>query len=114
MNNAVRTAAIAGVSAIVGALIGAWLDYAVREREMDIKMVEIAVGILRAEPSEGIRPAREWAVNIISYYSPEVPLSAKARDALIQNRVDPFERQETGAFGSGAFGSPFGPPPSSR
>ena len=36
---------------------------------MDVKMVEIAVGILAKEPTDPIKPVREWAVDVLSEYS---------------------------------------------
>ncbi len=56
-------------------------------RELDIKTVELGVGILRAGPQEtGSRAAREWAVNVIERYS-GVPFSAEARKELLNNSL---------------------------
>jgi hypothetical protein len=82
-------AVIAGVSAAIGAVAGPYLtsrvEYFTRNREMDIKMVEIAVGILRADDKKepGVAPARAWAADVIDRYS-QVPLSAEARKSLIE------------------------------
>jgi hypothetical protein len=67
--------------------IPAALDYAVRQREMSIKMIEIAVGILTAKPDDSIRPARKWAVQVISKYAAdmEVPIDEDVRRALYDN-----------------------------
>jgi hypothetical protein len=50
-------------------------------------MIEIAVGLIRQPPSDEVQPAREWAVNVIEYYS-DVKLSQKARAALLKCPLD--------------------------
>ena len=50
-------------------------------------MVEIAVGILAKEPTDPIKPVREWAVDVLSEYS-DVSLSPLARAALLENPVE--------------------------
>jgi len=82
-------AVIAGLSAAIGAVGGPYLtsrvDYFTRNREMDIKMVEIAVGILRSDnkTEPGVAPARAWAADVIDRYS-QIPLSSEARKSLIE------------------------------
>lgn len=86
-------AVIAGLSAAIGAVGGPYLtsrvDYFTRNREMDIKMVEIAVGILRADNKKepGVAPARAWAADVIDRYS-QIPLPPEARKSLIEFGVD--------------------------
>ena len=55
-------------------------------RQMDVKMVEIAVGILSQEPKDNIAPAREWAVDVIQHYAKD-KLSPEVRTALVGNRA---------------------------
>jgi hypothetical protein len=56
---------VAGLS-LIGAIISAFYSYSNRNRELDIRLVEIGIGILRADPKEtGISPAREWALRVI-------------------------------------------------
>ena len=55
-------------------------------RQMDVKMVEIAVGILGQEPKDNIAPAREWAVDVIDHYA-EVKPSPEVRFALVHNQA---------------------------
>jgi hypothetical protein len=50
-------------------------------------MVEIAVGILQAEPDARIRPARQWAVALLQYYSTEVPLPDEVASLLIEEQL---------------------------
>jgi len=92
-------AAIAGASAIVAALasgaFGALLGYYSADRQMDVKMLEIAVGILSKDPTDNIAPAREWAVDVIQNFA-EVKLTEEARQSLIDN---PAVRWSNGGFG---------------
>ena len=78
----VLTVLAAFVTGMVVAVPGYWGA----TREMDVKMVEIAVGILSRDPEPGIAPAREWAVDVISTYS-DVKPSEAVRNALIENRA---------------------------
>ena len=65
----------------------ALFGYLGTNREMDVKMVEIAVGILAKEPTDPIKPVREWAVDVLSEYS-DVSLSPLARAALLENPIE--------------------------
>ena len=89
MNTEIRVVVISAVTALITSGLVAVIDYTVREREMDIKMMEIAVGLLK-EPADGpLQPARKWAVDVISYYSKGgVPLSSEANVALGGNSID--------------------------
>lgn len=81
------------ITAIVG-LVAAWLGYLFNElrhrREMGVKMIEIALGILARKPDEN-KPLREWAVKALAHYSKEaeVPLDEQAQRALLDNPL-PF------------------------
>jgi hypothetical protein len=41
------------------------VNYLTNERQMDVKMVEIGIGILRAPPKEDIAVMRGWAIDVI-------------------------------------------------
>jgi hypothetical protein len=86
LSNVVTLVVLPLATAILGGGIGSYLTYRSANREMDVKMVEIAVGILSQEPKENIAPAREWAVDVIDYYA-EVKPSSGARKALINNQA---------------------------
>ena len=65
-------------------LIGYWLNGIRHKREMAVKMIEIALGILTAKPEPENKALREWAVNILVLNSPkEAPLSAGAKQAML-------------------------------
>jgi hypothetical protein len=82
MNTDIRVV-ISAITALITSGLVALVDYTVRKREMDIKMMEIAVGLLKEEANGPLQPARAWAVDVISYYSKGgVPLSDDANVAL--------------------------------
>lgn len=89
MNKAIFSIAVPLVSAALGAsavVVAAEYNLTGTGRQMDVKMVEIAVGILSKEPKDNIAPAREWAVDVIDHYA-QVPLTPEARSALINNKA---------------------------
>jgi hypothetical protein len=58
-----------------------------KNRELDIKMIELGVGILRAGPQEtGMTAAREWAIDLIQEYS-GLKFSDAARTELLKNAL---------------------------
>lgn len=69
VTDATKTAWIAAAAAIISALIAlgsAGFSYLNRDRELDIKLVEIGIGILRTDPEKsGVSAARQWAIDII-------------------------------------------------
>jgi hypothetical protein len=56
-------AALAGT--ILGGTAAPLVNYWTNERQMDIKMVEIGVSILRAPPNDDIALIRSWAIDTI-------------------------------------------------
>ena len=70
--------------AFVGSITSAFYTYSNRNRELDIKLVEIGIGILRADPKEtGLTAARGWAVDVIEHFS-GLQFSDADRQALLQ------------------------------
>jgi hypothetical protein len=85
---AVLSAAIAGAASFgVG-----YLTFASKDQELKVHLVEIAIGILRADPKEDVNPARGWALDIIAKNS-GMPFSQKDREALLHKPLP----AETGA-----------------
>lgn len=70
------------LTALLGAGVGAVLTYLSASRELDIRLVEIGVGILTSAP-EKEKPAagRSWAVDVMEKYS-GVTFSASEREGL--------------------------------
>ena len=87
------------IAAIVIPVAVAWVgnDFskALKEREIQGKFVELAVQILREEPSKQAAGLRDWATEVLNKYS-GVPFSAETKKALIESTPLPsgFERYE--------------------
>lgn len=66
-------------------LVVAYLGNAVskdqKDKEIGVRYVELAVGILRTEPNPQTEALREWAVAVVDHYS-QLPLSKAAREEL--------------------------------
>lgn len=65
MKTETKTVLIAAVFGFLGGLIPGVLDYLVRDREINVKMVEIALELLKEDPNGALQPARQWAVQVI-------------------------------------------------
>jgi hypothetical protein len=58
--------ALAGVvGAVAGGLVTGAFNHLDHKADIDAKMIELSVGILRVAPSEGTRPLRQWAIDVI-------------------------------------------------
>ena len=70
-------------------------------------MVEIAIGILAAEPKPQNKPLRQWAVKVLTKYAPaDVPLGEAEQLLLFDNALDLGKTtlRWSGAIGSGPIG----------
>jgi hypothetical protein len=71
-------------TALIG-LFAAALGYIFNEirhqREIRVKMIEVAVGILAAEPDK-TKGLRNWAADTLAHYSKDVRLTDEAKAAL--------------------------------
>jgi peptidoglycan LD-endopeptidase CwlK len=76
------------VAAICVPVIGYWVSSAVKERETQGKFVELAVAILREDPTQQTENLRTWATTVINNYS-GTPLNAETIKDLIQNQPIP-------------------------
>src|SRR6266480_1874843 len=57
--------ALAGtIGAIVGAAVSGVFNYLSHRGDLDAKMIELSVGILRAAPTPETTPLREWAIDV--------------------------------------------------
>jgi uncharacterized protein YjbI with pentapeptide repeats len=69
---------------VVVAIVGSVLASAMKEDENRVKYTELAISILKEEPSDENRALRNWGIDVIDKYS-GVPMSPEARKEL-QNR----------------------------
>jgi hypothetical protein len=87
-------AALTIVPALVGGLAGfggAWVtgsfSYASKDEELRVRLVEIAISILEADPSKtDLTPARGWAMDVIDQKS-GVKFSDADRAALLKKPI---------------------------
>jgi hypothetical protein len=107
---------VAGI-AFAGSLGSAFYTYTSRNRELDIELVKVGIGILRADPKETQTiGAREWAIDLIETHSGR-RFSQEARSELLQYKLGYTEyfNPHTGSgnpytggnwSSSGGFGDP--------
>lgn len=76
-------AAFGAAATIATAMTG----YFNKDKELNIQMLNIALGILREDPKKSqIAAARGWAVDVINHSSP-ISISMEAREELIKNEL---------------------------
>jgi hypothetical protein len=87
------TAVVAASATVVAALIAGavgfatgWFSLASKDEELRVHLVEIAIGILRADPKEDVTPARAWAIDVIEKNS-GVKFNPSDRAALLHKPV---------------------------
>jgi len=87
--------AIVGLlGAVLGAAITGGFNYLTHTGDIDAKMIELSVGILRAQPTPETVPLREWAIDVIDKRA-QFKFNAAQRAALLKKEL-PFT---PGAFG---------------
>ena len=78
---------IGAILALIGVYVTGWFSYASKDEELRVHLVEIALGVLRADPKDtGLTPVREWAMDIIDRNS-GVHFSQGARQALSNHQI---------------------------
>jgi hypothetical protein len=84
----VLAAAVGGGLALVAAVATGCFSFASKDEELRVHLVEIAMGILRADPTkEDVAGARGWAMDAIDKYSGLRPFTAAERDALTHKPI---------------------------
>ena len=79
---------VAAALTLVGVYVTGWFNYASKDEELRVHLVEIAIGVLSTDPNKDpdIKPVREWAMDIVDRNS-GVQFSAAARNALLQHEI---------------------------
>jgi hypothetical protein len=106
LREAVIAGAIAAVAAVASSLLTAAFTYTSRNKELDIELVKVGIGILRADPKEAqTQGAREWAIQIIEQHSGQ-KFSAEAKSELLAKSLGYVET--LGRYGEpvGRYGEP--------
>ena len=80
---------VVGVLTFVGIIINSTL----KQQEIRVEYVQIAISILSEEPTDDLQPLRAWAVDVLQEYSP-VPLDSLALE-LLKNKPFPARRALT-------------------
>jgi hypothetical protein len=82
--------ALAGAIGIVaGAAVTGAFNYFDHQRDLDAKMIELSVGILRSTPTPETIPLREWAIDVIEKRA-QFKFTAAQRAALLKQEL-PFK-----------------------
>jgi hypothetical protein len=114
----VVAAGIACVGAIFSATVPAIYSYIGRNKELDVRLVEIGISILRADPKETqTQGAREWAIQVIEFHSGQ-SFSNEAKQELLKNKLDTlgygYTYSDTGYDYGGGAGPPVSRSPQSK
>jgi hypothetical protein len=64
-------------------LIGNWYSSAVQESEIQVRYIELAVDILKENPSDNKANMREWALALVNNYS-EIKIDKETREELLK------------------------------
>jgi hypothetical protein len=92
--------ALAGiVGVIAGALVTGAFNYLDHQRDLDAKMIELSVGILRAAPTSETIPLREWAVDVIQTRA-KFRFNDAQRTALLKQEL-PYKGDDSGSYDDG-------------
>jgi len=82
-------------------LIGNWYSTAVKESQIQVRYVELAVDILKENPSENKSNMRGWAVNLVNNYS-EIRIDDETREELLKaplfKEIDDFIIEQYAPF----------------
>jgi hypothetical protein len=89
---------------VLGPGVTGWFNYVSHQGDIDAKMIELSVGILRAEPTPETIPLREWAIDVIDKRA-KFSFNAAQRAALLKREL-PFKGGWSYGFSEG-----FGPAP---
>jgi len=81
--SAVMAAVAAGLGAVIGTLIVPSLSGAVPDHQVDAKLVEMSVGILRETAKADDDPMRSWAIKVVEKKS-GVAFTDQQRAALLK------------------------------
>lgn len=75
------------VAGVLATMVGTYATVHNSDRSLEVKLVEIAVGILLADPTKSdVNPAREWATDTIEKYS-QVKFKPKDKADLLKHNL---------------------------
>jgi hypothetical protein len=83
MNDFAKMAVPSLFGALVGSLIVPLFNLVASERQVDLKKLELSIGILREAPKKDSDPLRAWALSVLEKQSGQTFTQAQ-RDALLK------------------------------
>jgi hypothetical protein len=72
------------------------VTYATHQGDVDAKMIELSIGILRAAPTQETLPLRDWAIDVIEKRS-KFAFNAAQKTALRNKQLPYVSAAEIGA-----------------
>ena len=78
---------------LVVSYVGHRYTNTIKNREVDAEFVDLAIGILQAEPIEENQALRSWAIEVIDTYS-EIKMDQPTKDSLQQERLIKYANYE--------------------
>jgi hypothetical protein len=70
------------------AFAGFYFSQSMKDSENRLKYIEIAASVVRDEPKPENQALRVWAVDVLTHYSKDVPLSSEAQRALKERKQE--------------------------
>lgn len=74
----------AAIIPLIIAVSGNHINSTIKDKEIELQYVKIAIDILKSQPTEESKALRDWSISVIQKYS-VVPLTAKAVSELQSN-----------------------------
>lgn len=86
--------AVVGAAGVIsGALVTGLFNYLEHKSDVDAKMIELSIGILRTQPTSETIPLREWAIDVMDKRA-GFSFSEQQRAVLLKNEL-PFKSEAT-------------------
>ena len=78
---------IAEIFAIIAIIFyGQLINTSIKEREINLQLVQVAIDILRTEPNISTKILREWAIEVVDNYS-GVPFTEHVKKELLNKQL---------------------------
>jgi hypothetical protein len=90
---------VAAAGVVGGAIVTGAFGYFSHQYDLDAKMIELSIGILRAEPTPETTPLREWALDVIDRRA-NFKFNAVQRAVLLKKEL-PFKGSWSPGYSEG-------------
>jgi hypothetical protein len=99
---AVSTIVATVVIPLAIALSSNWYGQQQKDKEVQLKYIELSIQILSAPPTDSNQAVRKWAIDTINRYS-EVKIDAQAEEELLKEQlrriIDSYNKTSKGIIG---------------